>query len=60
MIRKTLALPKWLWEAVADYRYAARISSEAEAVRRLLQQATESAPGFAGRRRGPAAQESRE
>jgi len=34
--RKSVTLPDSLWEAVREYRFAARIASEAEAVRRLL------------------------
>ncbi len=36
-VRKTLALPQALWKAVDDYRYANRIASEVETVRRLLE-----------------------
>ena len=36
-VRKTLALPQPLWDAVADYRFSARIPTEAEAVRRLIE-----------------------
>lgn len=36
-VRKTLALPPELWERVSEYRFAERIPSEVEAVRRLLE-----------------------
>ncbi|HYZ31936.1 MAG TPA: hypothetical protein VE684_06590, partial [Crenalkalicoccus sp.] len=34
--RKNVTLPRSLWAAVAAYRFAERIGTEAEAVRRLL------------------------
>jgi hypothetical protein len=34
--RKTVALPESMWREIADFRFAERIGSEAEAVRRLL------------------------
>ena len=35
--RKSVALPTALWEAVSEYRFTARIKSETEAVRRLIE-----------------------
>ena len=35
--RKSVTLPTALWEAVSDYRFEARIKTEAEAVRRLIE-----------------------
>ncbi len=34
--RKSIAIPVYLWDAIADYRFAERIPSEAEAVRRVI------------------------
>lgn len=34
--RKSVTLPDDLWRAVADFRFAERIGTEAEAVRRLI------------------------
>jgi hypothetical protein len=36
MIRKNVGLPNSMWQEIADYRFAERIGSEAEAVRRLI------------------------
>jgi hypothetical protein len=38
-IRKSFTLPLRLWQAVEDYRFTQRIGSEAEALRRLLEDA---------------------
>jgi len=38
-IRKTVTLPASMWDDIAEYRHTNRISAEAEAVRRLLQDA---------------------
>ncbi|MDR3533968.1 MAG: hypothetical protein P4L90_25810 [Rhodopila sp.] len=35
-IRKTMALPASLWDAINEYRHSERIPSEVEAVRRIL------------------------
>jgi len=35
--RKSITLPLSLWERISIYRHANRISSEADAVRRVLQ-----------------------
>ncbi len=34
--RKSVTLPDSMWQEIADYRFAERIGSEAEAVRRLI------------------------
>jgi hypothetical protein len=36
LVRKSITLPKWLWEVVVAYRKEQAFVSEAEAVRRLL------------------------
>ena len=43
--RKSITLPDSLWREIADYRFAERIGSEAEAVRRLLVAALRIAQG---------------
>jgi hypothetical protein len=35
-IRKTVALPRSLWDDVAEVRFAQRIGTESEAVRRIM------------------------
>jgi hypothetical protein len=42
-MRKSLTLPKELWDAVTDYRFNQRIGTEAEAIRQLLQSALDAA-----------------
>lgn len=37
MTRRQISLPDAVWARVVDYRFAERIPSEAEAVRRLIQ-----------------------
>jgi hypothetical protein len=37
--RKSIVLPNSMWAEIADFRFAERIGSEAEAVRRLLVEA---------------------
>jgi hypothetical protein len=39
IVRKNIALPTSLWEAINDYRHANKIKTEVEAVRRLLREA---------------------
>jgi metal-responsive CopG/Arc/MetJ family transcriptional regulator len=34
--RKSVTLPDSLWQELADFRFANRISSEAEAIRRII------------------------
>jgi metal-responsive CopG/Arc/MetJ family transcriptional regulator len=36
--RKTISLPDEVWQAIEDFRFAKRIGSEAEAVRRIIQE----------------------
>lgn len=36
-VRKSVSLPKSMWDEIAEYRFTQRITTEAEAVRRLLQ-----------------------
>lgn len=37
LARKSISLPESLWKEVEDFRFAERIGSEAEALRRLIQ-----------------------
>jgi hypothetical protein len=37
IIRKTMPLPKSLWDAIADYRFGNRLNAEAEAVRQIVE-----------------------
>ncbi len=48
--RKSVTLPDSMWEEIAEYRFAERIATEAEAVRRLLQEALDRAAKRATRR----------
>jgi hypothetical protein len=36
--RKSIMLPPELWQAISDFRFAERIGSEAEAIRRIIQE----------------------
>jgi len=36
-VRKSISLPAEMWRAIADYRFRNRFSTEAEAVRALLE-----------------------
>lgn len=38
-VRKSVTLPKSMWDEMAEYRFTQRITTEAEAVRRLIQAA---------------------
>lgn len=38
-VRKSVTLPKSMWDDIADFRFSQRIATEAEAVRRLIQTA---------------------
>lgn len=49
--RKSITLPQSMWDAVNDFRFAERIGSEAEAVRRLLQAGLDAEERKAARRR---------
>lgn len=42
MTRKLVSLPHEMVEAISEYRFANKISSESEAIRRLLQKALKS------------------
>ena len=42
--RKSITLPRELWQAVDDYRFSERIGSQAGAVRILLQVGLEARP----------------
>jgi hypothetical protein len=42
--RKTITLPDQLWDQVDEYRHNQRISSEAEAFRRLVRLGLDAAP----------------
>ena len=44
-IRKQVSLPAEIAQAVEDYRFANRISSESEAIRRLIELGLEKAKG---------------
>jgi len=48
--RKSIALPASMWQEIADYRFRERIATEAEAIRRLLQDALAQAARKAARR----------
>jgi hypothetical protein len=37
IIRKTMPLPKSLWDAIADYRFGNRLNAEAEAMRQIVE-----------------------
>ena len=41
LTRKTVSIPVSMWEEISDYRFANRITKEAEAIRRLLEVALE-------------------
>jgi hypothetical protein len=42
-IRKSMSLPKSMWDDIAEFRFAQRIGTEAEAIRRLIQSALKAA-----------------
>jgi metal-responsive CopG/Arc/MetJ family transcriptional regulator len=43
MARKSVSLPSDLWKQVEDYRFAHRLKTESEAIRRLIELGLEAA-----------------
>lgn len=48
--RKTVSLPDLMWADITDYRFANRITTEAETIRRLIEIALEAERRKAARR----------